>query len=105
MTTSNEQRVKSIAALREILNSGDTVFTILRHASSSGMTWHVSVIVGECRDITHYVAHALDMRRSGKTGGIVVSGYGSDVGFDLVYDLKRVLWPEDATAVLDHRRL
>ncbi len=104
MTTSNEQRVKSIAALRDILNPGDTVFTILRHASSSGMTQHVSVIVGECRDITHYVAHALDMRRSGRTGGIVVSGYGSDVGFDLVYDLKRVLWPEDA-AVLDHRRL
>lgn len=104
MTTSNDQRVKSIAALREILNPGDTVFTILRHSLSSGMTRHVSVIVGECRDITHYVAHALDMRRSGKTGGIVVSGYGSDVGFDLIYDLQRVLWPDDA-AVLNHRWL
>lgn len=50
MTTSNDQRVKSIAALREILNPGDTVFTILRHASSSGMTWHVSVIERELRE-------------------------------------------------------
>lgn len=101
----NEQRVKAIAALREILNPGDTVFTILRHVSKSGMTRHISVIAGECRDITHYVARALDMRRSGRTGGIVISGCGSDVGFDLVYDIKRALWPDDATAVLDHRWL
>lgn len=94
MATSKSQRNESLARLHEILKPGDTVHTVLRHVSASGMTRHISVIAGECNDITWYVMHALGERRSDKTGGLVIGGCGMDMGFQVVYNLGYALWPD-----------
>ena len=94
MATSKAQRIEALARLHEILKPGDTVYTVLRHVSSSGMTRHISVIAGEYNDITWYVMHALGERRSDKTGGLVIGGCGMDMGFHVVYNLGRAMWPD-----------
>ncbi len=94
MATSKFQRTESLARLHEILKPGDTVYTVLRHVSASGMTRHISVIAGEYNDITWYVMHALQYRRSGKTGGLVIGSCGMDMGFHVVYNLGRTMWPD-----------
>lgn len=90
-------QAEAIQSLRELLKPGDTVHTILRNVSRSGMTRHISLKVpgpnGDIRDITYTAARALGYRLH-NDGGLVVGGCGMDMGFAVVYDLGRVLWPE-----------
>lgn len=82
--------------LRGVLNPGDTVYTLIRHVSASGMRRELSVFVvseGRIRDITNPAAFAVDAT-IGKHCGIIVNGCGFDAGFDLVYRLGKALWPE-----------
>lgn len=84
------------AKLREMLKPGQTVYTILNHVSSSGMSRRISLCIGdgqEVRDITPWVAQSMGETVHDK-GGIVVSGCGMDMGFHLVYNLGRRLWPD-----------
>jgi hypothetical protein len=84
------------ADLRDRLKPGDTVYTILRHVSSSGMSRRISlayVADGRICDITYSAAIALGSRVSDK-GGILVGGCGMDMGFHLVYSLGAALWPD-----------
>lgn len=99
MSTKTEQ-AEAINQLREILNPGDTVHTVLRHVSSSGMTRHISVVIvrdGEPVDISWSVARAMgwtlaETRSTNR--GVKVGGCGMDMGFHLVYSLSRTLYPE-----------
>ena len=92
MSKSN-QRDEAIAGLRERIKPGDTVQTILRHVSRSGMTRAISPVVnGE--DISWLVARASDYRVNQKHGGLTVEGCGMDMGFDVVYNLSWVLFKE-----------
>ena len=86
-----QERQEAIARLKETLKPGDTVHTILRHVSRSGMMWHISVI-HDMQDITYLVARALDEKRA-DNGGIKVGGCGMDMGFGLVYSLSCALYP------------
>ncbi len=91
--------------LLEILRPGDTVYTIIRHVSSSGMTRHISPILlsngedGQGVNIFHLDALAAkalewpDMYYKDKQG-IKVEGCGMDMGFHLVYELSCTLWPD-----------
>jgi hypothetical protein len=84
----------AIEQLREWLHPGDTVRTILRHVSSSGMTRDISAVAmvdGEPFDITYWVARVLGDRIV--NGGVRRGGCGMDMGFDLVYSLSRRLYP------------
>ncbi len=89
--------MEATEALRGILKPGDRVYTVLRHVSASGMSRCISIKV--CRDGTigtldGMVARALGYRTSPKHGGCIVTGAGMDMGFHLVYNLGRRLWPD-----------
>jgi hypothetical protein len=77
--------------LRETFKPGDTVHTVLRHVSRSGMSRSISVIDKGHNDISYLVARALDMRIDQNNGGVKVTGCGMDMGFHLVYNLSYVL--------------
>ena len=89
-------KAEKIKRLRETLQPGDTVRTILRHVSQSGMTRAISLVViddGEVRDIDFLTAEVLDCKIDQRRGGLRIGGCGMDMGFELVYQLGRVLWP------------
>lgn len=90
-------RDEAIAELHKLLKPGATVYTILRHVSASGMSRRISTLVKDpdlgMREISHLVARALDYRRNDRDGGLIVSGCGMDMGFEVVYQLGSKLWP------------
>lgn len=82
--------------LARMLKPGDTVYTILRHVSRSGMSRRIGVAFGrngDFRDWDGVVAAALGERWDRDKGGVIVGGCGMDMGFHLVYNLGAVLWP------------
>lgn len=84
--------------LREWLLPGDTLHTILKHVSRSGLSRTIAVVSigedGEPLDISYFAASATGRRYDDKHGGVVVQGGGMDMGFELVYTLSRTLWPD-----------
>lgn len=88
--------------IRDEMKKDARVFTLLRHVSPSGMTRRISCFIArdnQIIDITYYVAKVLEVKRHRKDGGIVVSGCGMDMGFDLVYRLSgRLYGYEDSGA-------
>lgn len=100
MTTLQQaERDEAIGKLRKWLKPGDTVYTILRHVSRSGMSRSIGVVLLKGRkqnsmDLhpNYLVAKALGYRQ-GKGDGVVMGGCGMDMGFALVYNLGRTLWP------------
>src|SRR6266850_1558603 len=97
MTAKQREAQEYLDKLRAILKPGDTVYTILRHRSRSGMQRVIGAVIktdGELRDWSGYVAAAVERRWDNDRGGVVVGGCGMDMGFELVYNLSAVLWPE-----------
>lgn len=102
MKVSTEERAEAIAQLKKWLKPGDTVYTILRHVSRSGMRRVIGVVIlkydRKQRRIVdlhpnYSVSKVLGLRR-GDSDGVVIDGCGMDMGFALVYDLGRALWPD-----------
>lgn len=95
-----EMQKEAIAELLEILKPGDTVYTLLRHVSKSGMMRRIDLYIirdNEPRRISYLVADALGYK-IGEKQGIVVSGCGMDMGYHLVNNLLQVLFcPEKYT--------
>ncbi len=102
MTTKQREREEALERLRGWLAPGDTVYTVLRHVSSSGMTRVI-----QCVSIDHdeqrgdYVSHlgynvarAIDSTYDNRREGIRTQGCGMDMGFHIVYTLSRVLFPD-----------
>jgi hypothetical protein len=91
------ERDAAVARLREWLRPGDTVHTILRHVSRSGMQREIGVVLlgadGSDLHPNYLVAKALT-ERLGQHDGIIVRGCGLDMGFHLIYSLARTLWPD-----------
>lgn len=98
MTTQKErEREEARANLREFLSPGDTVYTVLRHVSRSGMTRDLDLYVirdGEPRRITFTACKATGRRYNMTAGAMRVEGCGMDMGFDAVYALGLALWSE-----------
>jgi hypothetical protein len=100
------QREDALLRLRAILKPGDTVYCVLRNVSASGMTRHISVFALDTQegrtltggwfihDISFDVAKVLRERINRNDGGLVISGCGMDMGFHVVYELGRRLFPE-----------
>jgi hypothetical protein len=89
-------RAQCAEELRKMVKPGQTVYTILRHVSASGMSRRISLVIvsgAEIHKLDHLAAGAMGDTLH-KDGGIVVSGCGMDMGFHLVYDLGRTLWPK-----------
>src|SRR3990167_25227 len=93
------RKEKAIEYLKEYLKPGDRVYTVLNHASRSGMMRHIDVVIPTKSDdgtlgiyrISHLVADVLDYRQA-DDGSLKVGGCGMDMGFHVVYGLSRVLF-------------
>lgn len=82
--------------LHECLKPGDTVYTVLRHCSRSGMFRKIDLYIiqnGEPVRISYYAALAMGEKIDRDTGAVSVGGCGMDMGFHLVYNLGRVMFP------------
>ena len=113
-----EQKALDVAYAREqllthYLSEGDTVYTVLRSVSSSGMSRKISLKVakdGKILDLTYYASILLDWPLVEVNGSraLRVGGCGMDMGFHTVYSLSRVLFrvegqiSPDAGYVLNH---
>lgn len=77
------------------IKPGDTVYSIIRSVSASGMSRRISLFHvtddGRMGDITYSAAVA--MGYSCDDGSIKVVGCGMDMAFATVYNLGRALWP------------
>lgn len=100
MAYSKSERDEALVRLRGLVKPGTTIYTILRHRSRSGMSRSISTILHENEggdgpfDFTWLTARALDMRIDQNEGGVKIGGCGMDMGFALVYDLSRTLFPD-----------
>ena len=80
--------------LREWIAPGDTIYTILRHVSKSGMYRAIDVLLIKDNSpswISRYVARALDCRFDEKYEAVGVKGCGMDMGFHIVNELSYAL--------------
>ena len=96
----NTERDNSILNLKSLLSPGDTVYTLIRSVSSSGMSRTMSLyIVKDNRlvNITYYTARALGWSLRDVNGSRVmrVGGCGMDMGFHAVSTLSRVILGDD----------
>lgn len=89
------ERAEAIRKLRAICKPGDTLGTIMRSVSRSGMMRHISVLHGT-DDITWLVARAEGVTCC-DDGGIKAGGCGMDMGFSVVYNLSSLLYPDGFT--------
>ncbi len=83
------------AALLELCPPGTTVYTVLNHVSRSGMSRDISPYVikdNEPRWIGGYAAVMLGEPVT-RRDGIKMNGCGTDMGFELVYQLAYKLFP------------
>jgi len=95
-------REQSRATLRKMLKPGQTVYCMLRHVSSSGMSRRISLYIvtpakkgqpAGLRNIDGLTATVTGHTLADK-GGISMGGCGMDMGFALVYALGRAVWPK-----------
>lgn len=94
MKYTNKEKSESRQTLLELLRPGDTIYTVLKHVSRSGMMRHIQLKIvrgGDIRDITYHAACIMGDSIA-KDGDIRVAGCGMDMGFALVYNLGAVLW-------------
>lgn len=99
------EKAEYIDKLRATLKPGDTLYTVLRSVSRTGMSRVVDVYHltpepdGTIRKswLSYWIAKACEFQfqdQCGKPEGIKIGGCGMDVGFEVVYNLGRALWPD-----------
>lgn len=90
-----DDREKARERLARELKPGDTVHTILKHVSRSGMLRHVQPVILRDGDSVGlgYSAGAL-LRESVTDQSVHMHGCGMDMGFALVYNLGMALFPD-----------
>ena len=101
-----QEKLEAIDYLRTILEPGDTVYTILRHVSRSGMMRVIgAVLMSDARqtngplDITPWVAKALGEPLDRDRWGVKARGAGMDMGFAIVYDLSYQLFKNEFACI------
>ena len=99
MNAKEAAKAEAIAQLQEFISPGDTVYTVLRSVSSSGMSRQISLFImseGQMLNITGLAARALGYtateKNPGRNWAIKVGGCGMDMGFHLVYNLSSALF-------------
>jgi hypothetical protein len=99
MTTKAETAAQQFATkqLAGMLTKGETLYTINRHVSSSGMTRHISVFrvdnKGEIECLDWIIARAGIFKRVNRNNmeGLKVTGCGMDMGFHVVYTVSSIV--------------
>ena len=104
---SEAARTESIERLKEWgVKPGDTIYTILKSVSASGMSRKLSVFKIENNEpvwLSYHVARIVGSWDD-KSESVRVSGGGMDMGFHIVYWLSAALFDGDGYA-LNHRWL
>lgn len=103
MKYTKSEKDEARARLLSILKPGDTVYTVLRHVSRSGMQRRIDLYSIDKTDgsLTYLTRSAavLGSDTVSDKGGIIVNGCGMDMGFSLVSNLSRYLWPDGFTCI------
>ncbi len=101
------ERDDSIVVLREWLHPGDTVFTILRHVSNSGMHRSITLVKIEVQDgrpeplfLDYHAVRAMGWRFDKHHDGVIIAGSGLDMGSHLVSILSATLFSGDRNALV-----
>lgn len=97
MNIKEQQKQEAIARLREMLKPGDTLHTVVRSVSKSGMSHRLDVYKlqnGDAQYLTHLAAKACGYSIPSKGKGLRIGGCGMDMGFALVYELSQALFPK-----------
>ena len=82
---------------RVCVKRGDTIYTVLRHVSRSGMQRNISLFImqnNRPRCLDGNAAQVIDWRLDMKRDGIIVKGSGMDMGFHLVHTLAAALFDD-----------
>ena len=81
--------------LKKILKPKDTIYSIIRHVSNSGMQRCIDFyVIKNNRPVrlTWYLPFLLGYPINKKHGGITVKGWGVDMCFSVVYELGQELY-------------
>lgn len=107
------ERQEAIERMREWVKPGDTLLTILRHVSASGMLRVIDVVKimpeehpgqdPRVLSLGFNIAKIIDAKYDREKEGMRISGCGSDMGFEVVYNLGRILF-RDGFAVTETAR-
>ena len=99
-TQAQQDKAEAIENLREWLKRDETIYTVLRHRSASGMTRYIDMYYirenRPCR-ITWAAAKALGWTYDTNREALKVGGCGMDMGFHAVFTLSSVLFRDDGT--------
>lgn len=80
-------------SLLNLLSDGDTVYTILRHVSASGMSRRIDLYTFKDNKPVYLSGYyAMMQGEEPPTDGYKVGGCGMDMGFHLVYTLSSLLF-------------
>jgi hypothetical protein len=93
--------------LRRMFRPGTTIYTVLRHVSSSGMSRAISVIhqgKDGPQDVSWLAAKATGFKLHRRYEGLSVGGCGMDMGFHVAYSLSRALYPDGFNCIQYDRR-
>lgn len=86
------------AALLKEINKGDTIYTVLRSVSATGMSRRIDLYVikdNKPSFLTGYVASVMG-KKMHRNGGIVQKGCGMDMGWHLVGNLSYELFGDES---------
>lgn len=100
------ERDEAITRLRNLVKEGDTIYTVLKHVSSTGMSRAIDVYKIEKNEpiwLSRLVSTACGFRFSDRYEAVSVGGCGMDMGFHLAYTLGRVLFPNGSKTMVTHR--
>lgn len=92
-----EEKAEALEVLRNTLKPGDTVYTIVRHVSSSGMSRVIDLLVfknNQPQYISWAASKVMDWTYDRNHDGLKVGGCGMDMCFHTVYTLGRYLFPD-----------
>lgn len=92
---SSVEAEQALQELLELVKPGDTIYTILRHVSRSGMSRTIDMVILTDDGPTSLIGRAykvLGMPIDRDRWGIKIGGCGMDMGFALVYNLSSALF-------------
>lgn len=103
---SKRDKEEALEMLHKLVKPGDTIYTVLRHVSQSGMSRRIDCFVwsdGIKMYLSGYMSDFLGYNRH-KDGSLKVSGCGMDMGFAVVYELGRAMFPDGGDLELSPRK-
>lgn len=103
-TKNTTARDEAVAWLRARIEVGAHLYTTVTHVAKSGMSRRIKVLMvvpdeggrgnHQIWNISGWVAEATNRKKHSNEMSVVVNGCGMDMGFELIYTLGRVMFPD-----------